>query len=285
MTGDRAVVRAGLIGSGIQLSLSPALHEAEGRALGLWYSYELFDTGTLPCPDLGSLIGEARKSAFAGLNITHPYKKSVIEHLDDLSPDARALGAVNTVVFRDGRATGHNTDWYGFQQSLRSSFPDAPLGRVVQLGAGGAGIAVAHALLTEGVRELVLLDISLAAARATAQALQARHPRSAIIAEAIGRAETYVTVADGVVNATPLGMPSHPGTPINPELLSPGAWVHDIVYMPLVTEFLAAARARGCRAVGGERMAVYQAAEALRLITGHTPATERMLRHLQELVA
>ena len=281
---DRPRIQAGLIGSDIQLSLSPALHEAEGRALGLVYSYELLDTDTRPGADLGSLLAEARDAGFSGLNITHPYKRAVIDHLEELSPDARALGAVNTVVFHRNVAAGHNTDWYGFQQSLRTGFPGAPLGRVVQLGAGGAGMAVAHALLTEGVGELVLLDIDPAAAHAAAETLRRRHPGRVVVAEDIGTAGAYVPTADGVVNATPLGMPAHPGTPIDPEMLSPRTWVHDIVYMPLVTEFLAAARARGCAAAGGERMAVHQAAEAFRLITGHAPDTGRMVAHLHQLI-
>ncbi len=142
----------GLIGSGIGPSLSPALHEREADRQGLRYLYRLIDIDALGvAPEaVGDLVRAARDLGFDGLNITHPCKQLVIEHLDALAPQAEALGAVNTVVFEDGRAVGHNTDVTGFAASFARGLPDAPLERVVQLGAGGAGAAVAHAMLTLG---------------------------------------------------------------------------------------------------------------------------------------
>src|SRR6202045_402289 len=160
----RAAPRAvlvGLIGSGIQASRTPAMHEREGAAQGLAYVYKIIDLDTLglSAAALPELLTAARRFGFAGLNITHPCKQAVIPLLDDLSPDARALGAVNTVVFgRDGRAVGHNTDWSGFAEAFRRTLSDVARRRVVQFGAGGAGAAVGHALLTLGVDELAIVD-------------------------------------------------------------------------------------------------------------------------------
>src|SRR5258706_12924519 len=165
---SRAAVRpgsegtlVGLIGTGIQPSRMPALHEREGAALGLAYISRLVDLeflrlGVEPLPDL---LVAPRRFAFTGLNVTHPCKQAIIPLLDELSPPARALGAVNTVVFAaDGRLVGHNTDWSGFAESFRRELADVPRQRVVLLGAGGAGAAVAHALLTLGVGALSIID-------------------------------------------------------------------------------------------------------------------------------
>ena len=142
-SGDGRVL-AGLIGSHIQASLTPALHMREGSEQGLQYRYDLFDLDRIAGGPLAltSLVNAAQHQGFAGLNITHPCKQTVPPLLDELSVDARALGAVNTVVFVDGRKVGHNTDWWGFAESFRRGLQDVPLNNVVQLGAGGAGAAV-----------------------------------------------------------------------------------------------------------------------------------------------
>src|SRR5256712_13176356 len=151
----------GLIGAGIQLSRSPALHEREADEQGLRYLYKLIDLDQLGVgvESLPELLTAAKRMGFAGLNITYPCKQAVIPLLDGLSEDARALNAVNTVVIRDGRLTGHNTDWWGFAEGFRRGLPDARLERVVQLGAGGAGAAGAHAALGLGARALPPPDI------------------------------------------------------------------------------------------------------------------------------
>ena len=159
-------VLVGLIGAGIGASRTPPMHEKEGAEQGLRYVYQLIDLQVLQLgPDaLPELLLAAERMGFAGLNVTHPCKQAVIPLLDELSDDARALGAVNTVVLHGGRRIGHNTDWYGFAESLRRNLPDAPRARVVQLGAGGAGSAVAHAVLTLGAEQLTLFDTDQARA-------------------------------------------------------------------------------------------------------------------------
>jgi shikimate dehydrogenase len=153
-------VLVGLIGTGIQASRTPALHERRGAEHGLRCIYKLIDLEALGlgADALPELLTAAQSFGFAGLNITHPCKQAVIPLLDDLSPDARDLGAVNTVVLKDGRRVGHNTDWWGFAESFRRELTDVRRDRVVQFGAGGAGAAVAHALLTLGVGELAIVD-------------------------------------------------------------------------------------------------------------------------------
>jgi shikimate dehydrogenase len=151
----------GLIGSGVGSSLSPLLHEREADELGLRYLYQLIDLDPLglPAGAVGDLVAGARRMGFTGLNITYPCKQTVLPSLDELSPEAAAVGAVNTVVFTGGRSVGYNTDWSGFADGFSRGLPGAALGQVLLLGAGGAGAAVARAVLTLGARRLTVLDL------------------------------------------------------------------------------------------------------------------------------
>ncbi|MFE0250996.1 shikimate dehydrogenase [Streptomyces sp. NPDC059010] len=275
----------GLIGSGIGPSLSPALHEREADRQGLRYLYRLIDIDTLGVPPeaVGDLVRAARDLGFDGLNITHPCKQLVIEHLDVLAPQAEALGAVNTVVFEDGRAVGHNTDVTGFAASFARGLPDAPLERVVQLGAGGAGAAVAHAVLTLGVERVTVVDALSDRAVGLADALNRHFGAGRAAAATPDRLARLLGAADGVVHATPTGMAAHPGLPFAAELLHPGLWVAEVVYRPLETELLRAARAVGCAALDGGGMAVFQAADAFRLFTGREPDSVCMLADIAEM--
>jgi shikimate dehydrogenase len=276
-------VLVGLVGAGIQASRTPSLHEQEGTEQGLRYIYKLIDLEALglDASALPELLTAAQRFGFAGLNVTHPCKQAVIPLLDELSPDAKALGAVNTVVLRDGRRVGHNTDWWGFAESFRRELADARRNHVVLFGAGGAGAAVAHALLTLGAGELAIIDTDETRAQHLADSLRERFGPGRARAGFDLPAE--MAAADGAVNATPLGMAKYPGMPLRADLLRPKLWVADIVYFPLETEFLRQARARGCRTMAGGGMAVFQAVGAFRLFTGREPDPERMLQHFQEM--
>ena len=185
-------------------------------------------------------LTEAEQSGFAGLNVTFPCKQAVMAHLDELSPDARAVGAVNTVVFRNGRRVGHNTDWTGFFESFRRGLGDAGRDRVVQFGAGGAGAAVAHALLTLDTGQVAIVDTDTARAQDLAGALCARFGAGrAVAAEHPADA---VAAADGLVNTTPVGMAKFPGMVVAENWLRRELWVADIVYFPLETELLRVAQ-------------------------------------------
>jgi shikimate dehydrogenase len=272
----------GLIGSGIGPSLSPSLHEDEAAHHGLHYVYRLLDTDVLG-GDVGELVRTARRMGYDGLNITHPHKLEVIPHLDELSPDAAELGAVNTVVFKNDRAIGHNTDWTGFAESFARGLPDAPTRRIVQLGAGGAGAAIAHALLTLGADRLTVVDAEPERAASLAAELTARFGTERAHRAGPGELPRLLAEADGLVNASPVGMAHHPGSPIPAELLNPDLWVADIVYRPLETPLLRSAKDLGCRTLDGGGMAVFQAVHAFRLFTGREPDSERMLAHFKEI--
>jgi shikimate dehydrogenase len=269
----------GLIGAGIQASRTPAMHEREGAELGLRYIYKLIDLDSLNlgADALPELLTAAERMGFDGLNVTHPCKQSMLAHLNELSAEARAIGAVNTIVLRDGRRIGSNTDAAGFAESFRRGLPGATLDQVVLLGAGGAGVAVAHALFRLGVERLIVFDLDMQRAESLAASLCTRFGEGRACARV--DLEMAMAAADGLVHATPTGMATHPGMPLPERLLRAGTWVAEVVYFPLETELLRAAKHRGCRILDGGGMAVFQAAEAFRLFTGIQPDAERMRRH------
>lgn len=268
----------GLIGAGIQRSLAPALHEEEGRQHGLQVHYQLID---LHRPDaaleaLPGLLAAVRLIGFGGLNITYPCKQAVIAHLDGLSDEAKRMGAVNTVVFHDGRAIGHNTDGSGWSWGFRRALPDAKLDRVVLLGAGGAGSAIAHALMSLGAKNLTIID--QVPERAEALAGQLQNARASTdLAGALRE-------ADGLVHATPVGMDKQPGMPFPAELLRPQLWVSEVVYVPLETQLLKAARKLGCAVMDGGHMNVGQACRAFELFTGKQANVARVDAHFRRMV-
>ena len=282
MTQKNAVL-AGLIGAGIQASRTPALHEHEGDAQGVRYLYRLIDLDQLKLDSsaLPDLLMAAERMNFTGLNITFPCKQSIIPLLDELSPEARGIGAVNTVVLKDGRRIGHNTDCLGFAEGFRRGLQGAALERVVQMGAGGAGAAVAHALLSEGVQRLSIFDVEISRAQSLADNLNQHFGAGRAVAG--HDLPNTLAQADGLVNTTPMGMKKLPGMPVPVELLRPQLWVAEIVYFPLETELLRSARALGCRTLDGGNMAVFQAVKAFELFSGIVPDAQRMLEHFQSM--
>jgi shikimate dehydrogenase len=264
----------GLIGAGIGESLSPALHEREAARQGLSYEYRLLDIGELG-RSAADLLAETRRDGYTGVNVTHPCKQLVVDHLDELSPEAGALEAVNTVVFAGGRAIGHNTDVTGFRESFERGLPCAPLDRVVLLGAGGAGAAVAHAALALGARRLTVVDVEPGRARELARRLRDDRVAAGDLDD--------LARADGLIHATPSGMAGHRGMPLPAHLLHERLWVADVVYRPLETELLRRAHEIGCRTLDGGGMAVFQAAASFALFTGLEPDRERMLHDFAEL--
>lgn len=268
-------VRVGLLGKGIQLSRTPSMHEAEGAAHGLRYSYDLIDTNEFSePPSIEEILKAAERNGYAGLNVTYPYKVAVLPYLDELSEAAEAVGAVNTVVFRNGRRTGHNTDMWGFAESFRRRMGRARRETVLQIGAGGAGAAVAQALMECGTGRLMIVDKEADKAEALAKSVCARHGRRIFAARTVE--EAMESHPDGLVNATPVGMASVPGMPIMPALVAPPLWVADIVYFPLETELLKTARRKGCDVLPGSGMAVFQAVRAFEHFTGLKPDSNRM---------
>jgi shikimate dehydrogenase len=274
----------GLIGSGIQRSLTPAMHEEEARQHGLTLFDQLINLEheQLGAEVLPSLLRALRTIGFAGFNVTHPCKQAILPLLDELSDSARAIGAVNTVVLRDGRFIGHNTDSSGWEWAFRRAWPRADLSRVVLLGAGGAGAAIAHALLRLGARKLLILDAEPARAAALANRIEQAHRDGRV--EHVTDLTAALEHARGLVHATPTGMAHSPGMPLPAALLRPDLWVSEIVYFPLETELLKAARAAGCATLDGGGMAVGQALGAFRLFTGRDADATRVERHFRQIV-
>lgn len=276
----------GLLGSGIEGSLTPRLHEAEADRLGLSYAYRTIDLDTIGrrAGQSAALVRSAAELGYDGLNITHPSKQLVQDGLDDLSPDARVLGAVNTITFHDGKAVGHNTDHLGFIGGFRAGLPFAATDAVVQIGAGGAGAAVAFGLLGAGVKHLVIADIEPARAEGLAARLALHFPECAVSVTRTDSVASSLRAADGLVNTTPIGMSGHPGIPVDPDAVHSALWVADVIYRPLETELIRVARDRGCEVLDGGRMVVGQAAAAFELFTGIRPDADRMLASFRDAV-
>jgi shikimate dehydrogenase len=282
---DRYLV--GLIGAGITASLTPAMHEAEARALGLDYEYRIFDLLELgrPAEDVGALLADAQSAGFAAMNITHPCKQLVLDLVDELDTDAAHLRAVNLVVFDAGRLRGYNTDWLGYRDGLIAGLPDASFQRVVQIGCGGAGAATAYALLSEGAERLDLFDADPRRADELAARMRSRFPSQVITTLSPDQLASAIEGASGIVHATPMGMLHHPGVAFDLDLLRQEAWVSDVVYRPLETELIRDAARRGHPVLDGGRMAVGQACASLQIITGIQPDRDRMQRHFRGLIS
>jgi len=278
-------VLLGLIGAGIQRSMSPAMHEEEGRHHGLRVHYQLIDLDAagVGVEVLPELVRAVRVMGFAGLNITYPCKQAVIPLLDSLSEEATAIGAVNTVVREGERLVGHNTDASGWSWGFRRALPNADLARVVLLGAGGAGSACADAVLRLGAAQLLIVDQDAARASALAARLNGHLPGArASASTGLGAA---LAGASGLIHATPTGMAGKPGMPLPEALLRPSMWVSEIVYVPLETELLRAARRVGCPTADGGHMNVGQAIRGFKLFTGRDADAARMEACFRALVA
>jgi shikimate dehydrogenase len=274
---SRASVLCGLIGSGIAGSRSPQMHETEARALNIPMVYRILDGEGMgyDADGLGRMLDLLAGMGFDGINVTHPFKQAVVPLLDSLSDAARALGAVNTILFRNGQRHGDNTDWSGYRAHFLAGLGAQPRSHIALIGAGGAAAAVGYAHLELGARSLVIVDPAPDRSAALAQRLGALFP-DARVTTAISAADA-IKDADGVAQASPIGMLSHPGLPFDPQWLDPAQWVSDIIYFPLETQLLKAAVQKGCPTLNGGGMAVMQAAHAFALFTGVQPDSARML--------
>jgi shikimate dehydrogenase len=261
----------GLIGAPIAQSASPAIHEQAGDALDIRCHYHLIEVAGAGQAELRALLDGVRRIGFAGVNVTFPYKEAVIPLLDELSPAAREIGAVNTVVVRDGRLVGHNTDATGFERAIGGLVKSSGHGAAALIGAGGVGKAIAHALTALGVAELSVFDTDRAKAEQIAAQLRGR--QATRIAESVEDALRGVV---GVVNGTPIGMLPDRGTPVPDTLLRRDMWVADAVYTPLWTPLLTAAKAKGAAVMTGRELAIHQAADAFELFTGLKPSMSEL---------
>lgn len=268
-TGQRFLT--GLLGAPIAHSASPAMHERAAEAMGARCHYQLIEIAGADRGDLRAVLDGVRRLGFAGINVTFPYKEAVVDLLDELSLGAKAIGAVNAVVVRDGRLTGHNTDTTGFARAARQLVASSNHGPVAVIGTGGVGKAIAFALADLGVSEIRIFDTDTAKAQHLVSLL---HNRQSIrVADSVDDA---VRGAVGIVNGTPIGMLPNRGTPVPDALLHAEAWVADAVYSPLWTPLLNAAKAKGAPVMTGRDLAIYQAADAFELFTGFAPSPTEM---------
>ncbi|WP_419915228.1 shikimate dehydrogenase [Candidatus Poriferisodalis sp.] len=269
---------AGVIGDPVRHSLSPALHNAAFAELGLDWTYLAFE---VPAGQGADAVAAMRALGIEGLSVTMPHKDTVAAAVDELSPAAALLGAVNCVR-RDGdRLIGENTDGAGFLRSLRTQAGVDPAGlRIVVLGAGGAARAVIVALAAEGALVTVVNRSPDAAARAAALGVPAGGAAIAVSGGFSGSVAVggpaAVRDADVVVNATPLGMTEGDPLPVDPALLSDSQLVVDLIYRPERTSLLDAAAQAGATTLNGVGMLLYQAAEQFTMWTGHDAPVDAM---------
>jgi shikimate dehydrogenase len=268
-------ILTGLLGAPIKHSASPAMHERAAEALGLSCHYQLVEVAGAGREELRILLDGVRRLGFAGINVTFPYKEAVVALLDELVPGAARIGAVNTVVVRDGRLIGHNTDTSGFARAVSQLVTASSYGPVAVIGAGGVGKAIAFALADLGVSELRIFDTEHAKATQLAALIkdQGKMTGTTCVGDSV---EDALRGVAGVVNGSPVGMLPSLGSPVPDTLLHAGMWVADAVYSPLWTPLLQAAKARGCAVMTGRELAIYQAADAFELFTGVVPSTAEM---------
>ncbi|MGO4570821.1 shikimate dehydrogenase [Microvirga sp. 2TAF3] len=260
---EKRRVLLGLIGSPIKSSASPAMHEAAAAAAGFKAFYHLIDVAGADHKALRLMLEGVRRLGFAGVNITFPYKEAVLPLLDEIVPEAAAIGAVNTVVVRDGRLVGYNTDTTGFERALAEVIAAAQTRPVALVGAGGVGKAIAFALARQNVPEIRIVERD----SAKAEALLASLPASAG-ARICATVEEAVAGAGGLINGTPVGMLPNRDTPVPLSLITADMWVADAVYTPLWTPLLGGARQRGAQVMTGRELAIFQGLDAFRLFTG-----------------
>ena len=264
-------VLTGLLGAPIAQSAAPAMHERAAEALGLRCHYQLIEIEGAGREELKALLEGIRRLGFAGINVTFPYKEAVLDLLDELSPGAAMIGAVNTVIVRDGRLIGHNTDTTGFARAVSELVAASSRGSVAVIGAGGVGKAMPFALAGLSVEELRIFDTDHAKAMQLAAKLEGRVKTSVT-----QNVEEVLRGVVGLVNGSPVGMLPSLATPVPDALLHAGLWVVDAVYSPLWTPLLTAARARGATVMTGRELAIYQAADAFELFTGYVPSTSEI---------
>jgi shikimate dehydrogenase len=273
---NNADINVGLIGSGIQESRSPLMHMREAEAQKFSLNYDLFDLDNFDINsiNLEDLLDEIENAGYTGVNVTHPCKQTIIKYLDEVETEASDLGAVNTIIFKKGKRYGHNTDWQGFYASLKISLPDIQKESVLQLGAGGAGSAVAYALAKTGIKTIYIYDVDTDKTKVLIKRLTNRFKDIAFIIP--DNIEFVAQNCEGIINATPIGMKKYPGLPLPSEYLSPNHWLADVIYFPLETELLKVARKLGCNTLDGSGMAIHQACEAFKLFTKKQANVDRM---------
>lgn len=250
-------------------SLSPALHNAAFKSLGLdayYYSFDIVET------ELEDFMASLNDGDVCGLSVSLPYKEKVMNFLDEIDEDARAIGAVNTIKNENGKLFGSNTDWLGIRRAL-SEVTDFPEKKCAVLGAGGSARAAVYALKKAGVREIWILNRTTEKAESLAKEFDCQ----------FGSLDEVTKIApDIIVQTTSIWLEDPQAKLIDAEALKPGMIVMDIVYKPLLTLLLIKAKERGCTIVTGDKMLLYQAVEQFKIWTGQEAPMELMEQALKQ---
>jgi shikimate dehydrogenase len=272
------MIRLALIGDNIAASKAPHLHRAAAHLTDLDLSYDLLIPAARGLP-FDALFERCRTEGYSGLNITYPYKERVCQHLQIDDPEVQNIAACNTVLFGGKQPKGFNTDYTGFISAFRHTFHDAQPGTVALAGAGGVGKAIAFGLAHLGATKLRIFDVSHDKADVLRRSLTARYPQLGIeIAPGI---EDASQGADGLVNATPLGMSGIGGTAFPEKIVHGQHWAFDAVYTPIKTEFVSVARRAGLSVMTGYELYFYQGVNAFRIFTGRVVDEEALREALQ----
>lgn len=269
----------GIFGYPVEHTLSPFMHNAAFEALGLDYCYIPFSVRP---EDLNISVGAIKALNIRGVNITIPHKETIIPYLDELDREAELIGAVNTVLNKDGRLIGYNTDGRGFVRSIREEGGITPKGkRIMIIGAGGAARAISFSLANEDVEKIFINDIISDKAKELSSAVRRKTSTETIY---IKDFKEGVGEVDILINATPLGMKKEDPLPIPPEFLSSGILVYDIVYNPPETPLIREAKKKGAKTLGGLGMLLYQGALSFKIWTGQEPPIEVMRKALENKI-
>ena len=262
-------IKLGLLGNNLGRSRAKNLHELLGELHGLDVTYQPMDLiHSDPPVSIARELERCKNEGFRGVNVTHPYKVEAFAHITTMPGFPEGLTSVNTVLFADEGLLADNTDFSGCCQAFRHQFgSDFKPGRVLMLGAGGVGVAIAFALKQFGVEELVVKDLnedtsSALVAQLSASGMSVRLPHGDLLAE--------MQQADGLVNATPVGMFQYPGNPFPEGGFKDQRWAFDAVYTPENTEFLDMCRRRGIETLSGFYLFLFQGLDAFKHFTGIT---------------
>lgn len=267
-------IQLGLVGENISRSRAPRLHEYLGELCGLDVRYTPIDSEGIDGFDPIATLQDRMEKGFRGLNVTHPYKRTVAAAIPNLRPQARRVGSVNTVVYLDGHWMGANTDHSGFIQAYRHVLGSREPGRVLILGAGGVSRAIAFGLVALGAEQVLLYDLDPQRAVELVSNLR----DNGCDAEAVGADEVAAAArgVDGLVNATPVGMFKHPGMPLPADVIGGQGWAFDAVYTPLRTEFIQQCDGAGLAVITGFELFLFQGLDAFRCFTGITVEPEEV---------
>jgi shikimate dehydrogenase len=259
-------LKLGLIGVGIEKSRSPELHLLAGHLCGIDITYDLLPLESPEQERFDKTFSECMAQGYCAVNVTHPFKERAAEVVNIESEQVQKIGAVNTVRFSSEiEPQGFNTDYTGFKRTFESRFPGQPPGKVAIVGAGGVGRAIAFGLLDLHAEEIRLFDQEAAKSESLAIALRTQTDSPILICRTL---EEAVIEVDGIINATPIGMHNHPGTPIPRFLIEAQSWVFDAVYTPVETHFFLDSMDAGLEILSGYELFFYQGVEAFEIFSG-----------------